>query len=222
MHTEAGIKYYSLRTLNLTSRHKFETVHESTAVTNELGRDEAVHCDDLVQKMGELATRIVHTTMGSLNPTLSPEALQLMNTSTSHVQQTNAAVHIQPGAAPTQLDAVPAEARAQFLEAITTATRQGRVGLQRMAEVKPFDKDKAQNLKDLLAQLTTMKNSVQHVLDFSEDTDGTVLTDEKLSVYMKDFASILTKVSLALTDAQNVIKAYAQPQPPHGLHTQKC
>lgn len=211
LHTEGATKYYSLRTLHVSSSSKYENVHTSSGLINDMGADEAAHCEELVQTMGNLATTMQNTHVGRWEPTLSQSALAIMNT--SGFAQHDDAVQIQANAQPAKLDCIPAPARAQFADAVTTATRQGKVGLQRLTELRQINSEQAVELKELLAQLTTMKNTVQHILDFNEDSDGARLTHEKLSVYMQDFANILTKVSLALTHAQNTIKVYSSKKP---------
>ena len=214
LHTEGATKYYSLRTLHVSSSSKYENVHTSSGLINDMGADEAAHCEELVQTMGNQSTTMQNTHVGRWEPTLSQSALAIMNTmNASGFAQHDDAVQIQASAQPTKLDCIPAQARTQFVEAVTTATRQGKVGLQRLTELKQINSDQAVELKEHLAQLTTMKNTVQHILDFNEDSDGARLTHEKLSVYMQDFANILTKVSLALTHAQNIIKVYSSKKP---------
>lgn len=215
MHQEGVTKFYSLRTLSFTSSDKFSNVHTTADLINDMGDEEAASCTDLVHKMGSLATAIHSTKVGSWNPQPSQsfaQIAQLVDTSTAGAQLAGSS-SVQIVAEPPKLDSIPVAARKQFEEAILTASKQAKVGLTRLIELKKVDAQRAAELKELLAQLTTMKNSVQHVLDFSEDVDGTVITEDKLSHFMKEFAQILTKVSLALTNAQNVIKVYSQLQP---------
>ena len=87
------------------------------------------------------------------------------------------------------------EWKGTFADAVKEAAQCQTTGIRFLNKIKGVHKEQHDKLKSALAEMTTCKNKVQHLLDFGELCDNQAFTTDNIDKLMVDIGTSMSEVS---------------------------